>query len=357
MKKDCTSPIKAGRDSRAVRADRQPLWRMLLLRQQKARQPQIRQPKALQPQFSLSLICILILCLLCGSLCGCAASAPDEDSVRVFYLNTDKTGLVSRQRVLQAESIYAKAEELLDALASAPADEGVTAPISGFERRDFSIDKNTVSIDFTVDYRKMDNITEKLTRAAIVNTMCELEEIRRVTIRINGALIVDENGSKSENMTADQFIYNAGSEMLNFERAEIHLYFATADGKQLVETYRTVVFNGNIPMERVVVEQIIAGPNGDFNYPTVNKDTRLVNVLTRDNICTVTLDSTFLTNPNPVDPEVAVYSIVNSLTELPAISQVQIIIEGEDNPVFMEKFTLDSENLLKKNTKIVQSGG
>jgi germination protein M len=352
MKKDCTSPTQGSHDILTFRADRPPMFRL----------PQIRlllnrRLKIFLPQICLPLICLLVLCFLCGSLCGCAASAPDEDSVRVFYLNADKTGLVSRQRVLQAESVYGQAEELLDALTSAPADEGVTAPISGFERRDFSIEKNTVSIDFTVDYRKMDNITEKLTRAAIVNTMCELEEIRRVTIRINGALIVDENGSKSENMTADQFIYNAGSEMLNFERAEIHLYFATADGKQLVETYRTVVFNGNIPMERVVVEQIIAGPNGDFNYPTVNKDTRLVNVLTRDNICTVTLDSTFLTNPNPVDPEVAVYSIVNSLTELPAISQVQIIIEGEDNPVFMEKFTLDSENLLKKNTKIVQSGG
>ena len=349
MRIDCTFPAKGSRGIRAVRAERPPLFRLPQIHL-----PQICLLKIFLSPIRLPLICLLVLCLLCGSLCGCAAAAPEEDSVRVFYLNMDKTGLVSRQRVLQAESVYGQAEELLDALTAAPADEVVTAPISGFERRDFTIDKNTVSIDFSGDYRKMDSITEKLTRAAIVNTMCELEEIRRVTFRINGALIVDENGSKSENMTADQFIYNAGSEMLNFERAEIHLYFASADGRQLVETYRTVVFNGNIPMERVVVEQIIAGPNGDFNYPTVNKDTRLVNILTRD---TVTLDSTFLTNPNPVDPEVAVYSIVNSLTELPAISQVQIIIEGEDNPVFMEKFTLDSENLLKKNTKIVQSGG
>ena len=357
MRIDCTSPVKGSRGIRAVRAERPPLFRLPQIHLPQIRLLQICLLKIFLSPIRLPLVCLLVLCLLCGSLCGCAAAAPEEDSVRVFYLNMDKTGLVSRQRVLQAESVYGQAEELLDALTAAPADEVVTAPISGFERRDFTIDKNTVSIDFSGDYRKMDSITEKLTRAAIVNTMCELEEIRRVTFRINGALIVDENGSKSENMTADQCIYNAGSEMLNFERAEIHLYFASADGRQLVETYRTVVFNGNIPMERVVVEQIIAGPNGDFNYPTVNKDTRLVNILTRDNICTVTLDSTFLTNPNPVDPEVAVYSIVNSLTELPAISQVQIIIEGEDNPVFMEKFTLDSENLLKKNTKIVQSGG
>ena len=167
---------------------------------------------------------------------------------------------------------------------------------------------------------------------------------------------MDEHGNKSENMTADQFIYNAGSEMLNFERAEIHLYFASQDGKKLVETYRTVVFNGNIPMERLVVEQVIAGPNGAFNYPTVNENTKVVNILTRDNICTVTLDKTFLTNPYSVDPEVAIYSIVNSLAELPATRQVQILIEGEENPVFMNTYTINSETLLQKNTKIVQNG-
>ena len=87
----------------------------------------------------------------------------------------------------------------------------------------------------------------------------------------------------------------------------------------------------------------------------VNENTKVVNMLTRDNICTVTLDSTFLTNPYSVDPEVAVYSIVNSLTELPAIRQVQIIIEGENNPVFMDTFKLDSETLLQKNTKLIQT--
>ena len=156
-------------------------------------------------------------------------------------------------------------------------------------------------------------------------------------------------------MTADQFIYNSGREMLNFERTEMHLYFASRDGKELVQTYRAVVFNSNIPMERLVVEQIIAGPNSDFSFKTVNENTKLVNILTRDNICTVTLDKAFLTIPENVDPEVTVYSIVNSLTDLPAIRQVQIIIDGEDNPVTIGDFTLDSETLLQRNEEIIQN--
>ncbi len=347
MKKDITSPNRLRKLSEGAFSER-------LQKSESA--PSSRRFR--RSRFSaavLLLTCLLMLFGLFAGLSGCAGKKTDEEAVRVFYLTSDKTGLVPRQQVLEAESVYGRVEELLDLLATVPPEEGMYAPITGFERVDFSIDKNTIVLELSGDYRKLDNITEKLTRAALVNTLCEIEDIRRVTIRVNGALIVDEHGNKSENMTADQFIYNAGSEMLNFERAEIHLYFASEDGKKLVETYRTVVFNGNIPMERLVVEQVISGPNGDFNYPTVNEGTKVVNILTRDNICTVTLDKTFLTNPYPVEPEVAVYSIVNSLTELPAIRQVQIIIEGEDNPVFMNTYTLDSETLLQKNTKIIQT--
>ena len=301
------------------------------------------------------LLPLCALCTLCGTLSGCSTAYTEDEPLRVFYLNKEKSALVPVSQKLEATSVYGQTEELLDLMATVPVDENITAPISGFDRKDFSIEKNTVILEFSGEYRQMDNITEKLTRAAIVNTLCELEDIRRVTIRVNGALIVDEHGNKSENMTADQFIYNAGSEMLNFERAEIHLFFASENGKELVETYRTVVFNGNIPMERLVVEQIISGPNGDFNFPTVNENTKVINTLTRDNICTVSLDKTFLTNPYSVDPEVAVYSIVNSLAELPAISQVTITIEGEDNPVFMDTYTLNSETLFQKNARIVQT--
>lgn len=308
------------------------------------------------PGASLRGLCLMLLLpFLCTGLGGCGGKAAVENEVQVFYLTAGRTALSARTHVLRTESPYAQVQELLELLAADPVEEGITAPIQGFAQEDFSIEKNTLILKFSASYREMDGITEKLTRAAIVNTMCALPEIRRVTIRVNGALLVDEHGNKSENMTADQFIYNSGSEMLNFERAEIHLFFASGDGKKLVETYRTVVFNGNIPMERLVVEQVISGPNGDFNYPTVNADTKVVNIVSRDNICSVTLDETFLTNPNPVDPEVAIYSIVNTLTELPSIRQVQIIIDGVEEPVFMDTYALDSEALLQKNTRLIQS--
>lgn len=300
-------------------------------------------------------LCLILSVFMLISMCGCKKDEASEDTVKTFFLNTDKSGLGSRPYKLEAETADGQVEELLEELSAEYPEEGLTGPISGFVLKSYSILDNSVTIDFSAGYKDLDQITEKLTRAAIVNTLCGLKDIRKVTIRVNGALIVDEHGKKSEDLTSDQFIYNSGNEMLNFERTEMHLYFASEDGKKLVETYRTVVYNGNIPMERLVAEQIIVGPKGDFNYPTINPATKVINVMTRDNICTVTFDKTFLTNPYPVEPEVAIYSIVNSLTELPSIRQVQIIIDGEEHPLFMEHYSLDTENLLQKNTKLIQS--
>ena len=305
---------------------------------------------------SLTAIAALCLCLcLSCIISGCAKSSSSENSLKVFYLNSNRTGILSRMYDPASQTVEGQAEEILEQLALDYPEEGLSGPVKGFKIQEYSIKDNTISINCSAEYKELEKITEKLIRATIVNTICGIEEINKVTIRVNGALLVDERGNKSVNMTPEQFIYNSGSEMLNFERTEMHLYFASEDGKKLVDTYRTVVYNGNIPMEKLVAEQIIKGPKGDFNYPTINADTKVVNVLTRDNICTITFDKTFLTNPYSVEPEVAIYSIVNSLTELPSIRQVQILIDGEEHPVFMEHYSLDSENLLQKNTKIVKT--
>ena len=50
---------------------------------------------------------------------------------------------------------------------------------------------------------------------------------------------------------------------------------------------------------------------------------------TKDGICYVNLDDNFLTVPDNVSMDAAVYSIVNSLVELSNINKVQILVNGE----------------------------
>ena len=54
-----------------------------------------------------------------------------------------------------------------------------------------------------------------------------------------------------------------------------------------------------------------------------------------------------------VTPEVAVYSIVDSLTEIPGVNRVQISIEGNSDLNYMETISLSQP--LEKNTEIIDN--
>ena len=80
-----------------------------------------------------------------------------------------------------------------------------------------------------------------------------------------------------------------------------------------------------------MVEELIAGPSGQIEglFPSINPNTKIINVMTKDGICYVNLDENFLTVVNNVSTDVSIYSIVNSLVELSNINKVQILINGE----------------------------
>ena len=85
---------------------------------------------------------------------------------------------------------------------------------------------------------------------------------------------------------------------------------------------------------------MIRGPNGNFAFPTVNPDTKVINVTVRDRICYANLSKEFLSVSGDVSAQTALYSIVNSLCELPAIDAVQFSVDGQPDKVFMDTISL-----------------
>jgi len=130
------------------------------------------------------------------------------------------------------------------------------------------------------------------------------------------------------------------------------LYFANEDGTALQPVYREVVYNSNISMERLAVEQLLKGPNTDIAFATLNPDAKLNSITVRDGVCYVDFDTSFLTQPNNVTSEVAIYSLVNTLVNITEVNKVQISINGETNVTFMENMNLST--MFERNLDIVQ---
>lgn len=301
----------------------------------------------------------IVVGLLTGMLLILLTACGDEQEIEagskpVYYVNNAETKLEAHYHKSDAATVEEQVAELLECLATTPEKLEYKAPLNmGFQVRSTRLTEGTLRLDMDAAYKKLSATTEVLVRAAIVRTLTQLQGVSYVLITVEGEQLYDGNGSPVGRMNASQFIVNDGNAINTHELARIRLYFAGENGESLIAAYRERHYSTNTSLERLVVEELIAGPTGQIEglYPSINPNTKIINVTTKDGICYVNLDESFLTVVNNVSTEVSVYSIVNSLVELSSVTKVQILVNGEVPAAFSNKIydrNLDIVTVLEK---------
>ena len=273
-----------------------------------------------------------VLCLMLALVFTACANGEKENNdkrVNVYCLNRDEDTIVSYGYDAQSENADDLIQELIGQLAIQPEDVELRPTVGDFEIVSYELTDNLLSLEIDENYRKMTPTTEILVRAALVRTLTQVQGVEYVTMHYHEGDLMDALGSPVGMMNAAQFIDNAGNEINAYEAVKLTLYFADEAGEELIKANRTVVYNSNISMEKLVVEQIIGGPTAEGINATVNPNTLINNVTVKDGICYVNLSREFLTVPEGVSADVTVYSIVNSLVEIPGVNKVQFSIDGE----------------------------
>lgn len=274
-----------------------------------------------------------MLLMLLAVLTGCGTREPETGKkISVYYVNTAETKVEVHDQYLNTKTPEEQLEETMTFLSTTPEKLEYKAPFDmGIQVLDYDVEDGKLVINVDKAYSELSVTTEVLVRAAVVRTLTQLSNVKYVTITVEGSQLYDNAGELVGWMNAEQFINNDGNEINTYELVKVKLYFANADGDKLIAAYREKHYSTNTPLERFVVEELIAGPSGQIEglYPVINPETKIINILTKDGICYVNLDSSFLTVVNNVSTEVAVYSIVNSLVELDNINKVQILVNGE----------------------------
>jgi germination protein M len=114
------------------------------------------------------------------------------------------------------------------------------------------------------------------------------------------------------------------------EMVEVNLYFSDSQAMYLIPEKRKI---SQIPsIVRQAVNELIKGPeNSDF-YRTIPEGTQVNEVYIADDIVYIDLsEEIFKNHPGGSSGELmTVYSIVNTLTEIPPIKGVQILVEGNE---------------------------
>ncbi|MBR4079471.1 MAG: GerMN domain-containing protein [Christensenellaceae bacterium] len=142
-----------------------------------------------------------------------------------------------------------------------------------------------------------------------------------------------------EKIKIDPVEINPESAAAKTEKMTVALYFGDAHMDHLVSESRSIDAAANDPLAISVLEELFRGPqnmSGDYNQ-LINPETKVLKVNNSSNILTVTLSKELLDWPAGITEasqrELAVYSIVNTLVEATGYSQIQLMVDRDDNGI------------------------
>lgn len=303
---------------------------------------------------------LLMFAVLIGSGCGKKEEAGNGE-YEIYYLDRNENHIspMSYETETKKEEKQALVEELLEQLQTQRKEIEYKPVISGFSVKDVILHESQITLNLSSEYHALLPVKEVLVRAAIVKTLTQIEGIELVLLQVEGSNISDALGDMVGVMSKDTFIDNTGEDMKKYEQTTLTLYFANEEGKELIKVNRTLRYNTNISLEKLVVEQLVSGPVDKKNkdnvttiFPTLNPEIKIISVNIKDGICYVNLNDAFLTLTGNVTADTAVYSLVNSLTELPGVLKVQLAVDGETEVKLGDKAL---SALFERNYELVQT--
>ena len=299
-------------------------------------------------------ITALVMALVLGTVAfsGCGKKET-ESKYKIYYVNEEQGEVLAESFVPSEETTQTMLEEMTEKLNKKNA-EGHTLLPENIEIQSCVDDDGLIRVEFNQEYQDLNPVDEVLLRASIVKDYVQIPNIYLVTITAEGTPIVDSQGQEIGAMSLDSFLENTGKEIMAYQYKELNLYFTNEEGNQLVPEARQVYYNGNTPIEKVSVEQLLRGPGESGHYATLPSDTRIVGVSVADGIAYVNLGKQFVDEALSVDAQIPIYSIVNSLIDAGNVSQVQISINGDTSLLFKDK--VDMNQLFQVNHELEKGG-
>ncbi len=290
-------------------------------------------------KFKYLFVC-LILCMMMSVGCG----QDDEElasGTGIYYLNTDGTGLVKEKYKITGDSTKDTINRIFEEMQKPTDSIDYISPFpENVKVEDWTLKSTMMNIYFNVNYNNMSAASKVLLRAAIIQTMTQVEGVEYVAFHAAGQPVTDESGKEIGYQNEEDFVQNIGSTLHSYQKRDLKLYFVNSDGDKLKTEKVNVRYNSNISVEKLVVEQLIDGPSKEGLQATFPTDTKVLGISVKDGVCYVNFDEHFRTAPIAVEPRLTIYSLVNSIVETGNVTKVQILINGEANVKYQDSIDL-----------------
>lgn len=303
-------------------------------------------------------VIVSIFCLMTA--CKSSDDKTTSTTYQLYFLNEEGTGFTTKEYEQQTpkQNLLEVIDDLFKQLQKQEDSKMINPIDEESEITDFQVKENQLSIFFSAGYNHKNGLDEILSRAAIVKTICQIDGIDYVEFYVEDQPLM-LSGSAVGLMNSETFIDELNPADSQKSK-QVTLYFATPNGEKLQEITTEVTYSAAEPLAKLLIVKLIEGPEAVENLnvsdvlPTIPSNTTINSVTIRDNICYVDFSREFEERVKNVKSEVSVYSIVNTLCELPNISKVQFTIEGEQHEKYGETGNFNMP--FERNLNMIEGG-
>lgn len=256
-----------------------------------------------------------------------------EDSLNIYYADESNRYLIPTQIKTKLESVPEQAAYAVSMLAQMPEDTGLRRTLPrNTEILDLSIENEVCILDLSDDFyrnRPTSEAEERMTILSIVNTLTEFEGIESVQFYVEGAALTTYHTMDlSLRYQRDEMAVGPVRSGLN--EFDASLYIIRKNDWVLTKIPFRVKSAVNETESDAVIQALLHyGERNGFISP-IPVDTQVLTLTERGNHCYLDLSKDFAEGLNTKESEeLAVRSIVSSLTSLGKIRFVTITIEGK----------------------------
>lgn len=282
--------------------------------------------------------------------------APASNEIYIYYLNHERTDLYPEKLKIEKD-LSDNISHIIKALDEPEEEEQYDSPIPEsilYKGWTHGQRKGNIELRFDVNYDSLKAEDLLFFKACVVKSVLNLSDVSTVTLYLTDLASADkEKATVSESFDADSFNLSFADENGYTQQGSIIVYFASLDGMVLKEYRKTVEISNTTSLPKLVVETLIAGPEDTEEYQsTIPPDTKLQKISVKDGVCYVDLSEEFYDSKNTLQNDIIVYSIVNSLVELPNVAKVQFLENGEKVAMYRDSFAFDGT--FERNLDLVE---
>ncbi len=282
---------------------------------------------------------ILALCLIVTSLlCSCKDKTSYRRSLAdeyfVFYKDGNKLVIESTTINDTDADILSIADELIEKIMNYSGNNGYSSVFANeVTISSVKISDSCLKIDFSDSYSDLDVTTETFLRAGVVLTLIQIPGVESVLFTVNASpLYVNDVAVLAMTLLSfSDFAVNSAFPAYYFT---VDIYNITDSGTTLCEEEHSVIRTTYEKLETIVINELIYGDSNDSNYGPFEEGVRVNSINTNNSVCYIDFSSQGFAVNSKVSDEAAIYSVVNTLTELSYISKVVITIDGSKNMKF-----------------------